>query len=320
MLAAVGLGWDSLTPVQDHHVELLIEKGFFLQAVELLRKKLSHHRVFGFKDPRLCKLLPFWKRVFGHLGVPTYFIIPIRNPIAVANSLKQRNNMPLGKSLCLWMEHILAPILHTAHEKKVFVDYDLFLQSPEKELQRLSEFLGTGFNHDEFAIFEADFLDRALRHWHFDPADLKARNLAPRLVSEIYLTLQKLASLSNANEFLLPKRVSRWISEYRDMIPLLVLIDEFDSQIGTLQSQWQLEKTTLGAKYDDLLRRYGERQAEVDRLGGELAEWMAKYQQLVEQYGERQREVERLTTLLSEKQREVENLGAENRNLVTQAA
>ncbi|MEZ5583661.1 MAG: hypothetical protein R3F37_13730 [Candidatus Competibacteraceae bacterium] len=51
----------------------------------------SECSLFVIKDPRICRLLPFWLQVLEECGVTPLGVIPVRNPLEVAASLKLRN-------------------------------------------------------------------------------------------------------------------------------------------------------------------------------------------------------------------------------------
>jgi hypothetical protein len=63
MLNATNSDWDSTRFHTNTDVEELCDQGFFDRAIALLNKKLSQTSIFGFKDPRVCKLLPIWQKV-----------------------------------------------------------------------------------------------------------------------------------------------------------------------------------------------------------------------------------------------------------------
>src|ERR1700722_12084882 len=53
---------------------------------------------WGWKDPRTCLTLPFWKRILP----PSHYVICMRSPAEVAASLEQRDGLPREKSIRLW--------------------------------------------------------------------------------------------------------------------------------------------------------------------------------------------------------------------------
>lgn len=58
----------------------------------------------GFKDPRLCLLLPFWRTV---TDVDATVVI-VRDPREVASSLHRRNGLGAAQSAVLWLRYLLA--------------------------------------------------------------------------------------------------------------------------------------------------------------------------------------------------------------------
>jgi len=90
VLKALESDWHGLSTIKEKDVENLRAQGYFTRAVELLRQKTSNEPVYGFKDPRVAKLLPFWKEVFAHCQLDVGFLIVVRNPLSVARSLAKR--------------------------------------------------------------------------------------------------------------------------------------------------------------------------------------------------------------------------------------
>jgi hypothetical protein len=83
MLSALESDWHHLAPIEPDDVDVLHKKGYFLRAVELLRQKVGNAPVFGFKDPRVAKLLPFWKGVFSHCELDTSYPRGLARPTSV---------------------------------------------------------------------------------------------------------------------------------------------------------------------------------------------------------------------------------------------
>ncbi|MBC7193997.1 MAG: glycosyl transferase, partial [Marinobacter sp.] len=91
ILQALGSDWHYLSPIETSDVDALRKKGYFLRAVELLRQKVGDAPTFGFKDPRVAKLLPFWKDVFAHCKFDVGYILAVRHPLSVVKSLAKRD-------------------------------------------------------------------------------------------------------------------------------------------------------------------------------------------------------------------------------------
>jgi hypothetical protein len=166
--------WHTLTPVSGK--ELLHEKRtpLRLRAIELLRSRLETTDCFGIKDPRLCRMLPFWQSVFEYLQLNVSYVIAIRNPISVARSLGRRDNFPPEKCHYLWLDHIVPSVLLTQGATRVLVDYDLLLADPKKQISRIAIQLGLIKRLDPARLtdFSQNFLDNGLRHANFKPEDV----------------------------------------------------------------------------------------------------------------------------------------------------
>ena len=61
LLNALGYDWHTITPISKIERTSPTAESFKLRAVTLLREKLKNTTMFGLKDPRICRLLPFWK-------------------------------------------------------------------------------------------------------------------------------------------------------------------------------------------------------------------------------------------------------------------
>lgn len=113
------------------------EQWFKKRASYLISRMEAAGRPWFWKDPRLCILLPFWKK---HLDAT--YVITIRKPTEVALSLFKRNGMPTSAALLLWQYYMLS-LLKNVHDvqSKIFVEYDALASGSDEEFRRLSAFL-----------------------------------------------------------------------------------------------------------------------------------------------------------------------------------
>ena len=118
-----------------------------------MRTKIGDHK-FGFKNPRMARLLPFWQAVFNELDIRPSYVIAIRNPKSVAQSLQKRDGFDFEKSYYLWLEHVLPAILETGGATRVVVDFDLLMADPSSQLKRMAKALGLPFDPDSPRIQE----------------------------------------------------------------------------------------------------------------------------------------------------------------------
>lgn len=167
---------------------------FKLRAIELLRAKMGD-QPFGLKDPRIGRLLPFWHTVFDHLDVNLTYIIAVRHPMSVAQSLHRRDGFDNEKAYYLWLEHILPSILETAGESRVVVDFDLLMADPQAQLERVAQALNLPYSSDSSDVKEyvREFLDVGLLHSRFQFNDLLIDPAVPEDVISAFELLIRLA-------------------------------------------------------------------------------------------------------------------------------
>jgi hypothetical protein len=84
-------------------------------AVEALRERAEAALVAEFgragvpvvKDPRMCRLMSFWRPVFLKLAWTPRVVLPVRSPLEVAWSLRRRDGIGVGAGCLLWLRHVL---------------------------------------------------------------------------------------------------------------------------------------------------------------------------------------------------------------------
>ena len=227
ILDALGGNWNSHTQINSKDVGLLREKGFFERSVEVLQNKAENSEIYGFKDPRVAKLLPFWKEVFEHCHFDVHYVLALRNPLSVAKSLSKRDSLEREQSYLLWLDHVITSLRNNSDCKTVVVDYDLLMEQPEHELKRLSKELELAIDQQELMRYTTEFLDYGLRHTTFQPSDLVNDHACPKIVSEIYIALLDVAK----DKITLPDtqfqlRLASWFAEFDRIDPIFNLLDK----------------------------------------------------------------------------------------------
>ena len=194
LLAALGCAWDVPGFVDAEAFAGPEMAALFERAVALLARRLDAHPLFGFKDPRLSRLLPFWQRVFAALGVEVGHVIALRNPLSVAQSLLRRDRMPLQLGYILWLEHMVSAV-RGAKGPAVVVDYDRLLADPQGQLERVARALAlTAPAAGSAAVLDYhQFLDAGLRHHVNREEDALADSLVPVAVERAFGLLSDLA-------------------------------------------------------------------------------------------------------------------------------
>ena len=191
MLEKIGQHWFSLSLVTDDDVNYLVSLGYLDKAIELLNEKISNSHVFGFKDPRVSKLLKFWKLVFARTECQVEYVLCLRHPLSVANSLLKRNKTPIAKGYWLWLSYNLAVISELEDGRFFALDYDELMEQPNEKIVALAKYLNLAVNESLVATFTKNFLDNSLRHSLFDKSALENDACCPLAVIEAYEFFQQ---------------------------------------------------------------------------------------------------------------------------------
>ncbi|GAB4418265.1 MAG: glycosyltransferase [Thermodesulfovibrionales bacterium] len=137
ILESLGSAWDSppdIVKVLEPDAKI---EGFRKRAEELCGS-FSGQDYWGWKDPRNCLTLWFWKPLFKNMKV----VICIRNPYEVIESLKRRNGISGILGLKLWYNYNQKVFAITKPDERIISHYNNFFISPEAELERLIKFIG----------------------------------------------------------------------------------------------------------------------------------------------------------------------------------
>ena len=133
----------------------------------LLERDFSRSPAFALKDPRNCRAVPIWLRVFSEIDVDPAMIILLRHPVCVAMSLAERDGMSFDKALFLWLRHMLDAERETRSCKRTFLLYDDLLGDWRSSLGRIGRLIGSDWTDRSVGRDQAieAHLSKALRHY-----------------------------------------------------------------------------------------------------------------------------------------------------------
>jgi hypothetical protein len=197
LLAALGLKWEDVAMIGDDRWSEPEVEALRVEAVGYLESQFVSHPLWGFKDPRTIRLLPFWKSVLRHLDVDECYLVVIRNPRSVAISLFQRSSMDVLTGHLLWLVYVVPYLNDIANRPFIVADYDIVMAEPQRQLERIARGLNLPLDDTNKAArvqFASDFLDPNLRHSFFNQSDFDLSPDIPPLSREAYLWLRRLAT------------------------------------------------------------------------------------------------------------------------------
>jgi hypothetical protein len=157
-------------------------------AREMLARDFPQGRAWGFKDPRLSLILPFWQRLLS----PRRYVLCVRRPIDVARSLALRDGFPLERGLDLWLTYMTSALAHVDGAALAIVRYEDVMDDGWRVVEGLARFAGlergleaAGMGESLRSVVAAD-----LRHHHTttDEAEGDDRLPLPALALDARLT------------------------------------------------------------------------------------------------------------------------------------
>ncbi len=157
LLAALGLKWEDVALIDDARWSGPEVEALRAEAVEYLRSEFATHPLWGFKDPRTIRLLPFWHSVLHRLEVDECYLVVIRNPRSVALSLLQRHGMDEVTAHFLWLVYMVPYLSEIAHRPFIVADYDMVMADPRRQIERVAHGLKIPLNDT------LEIRDRAVR-------------------------------------------------------------------------------------------------------------------------------------------------------------
>jgi len=158
------------------------------KAIAYLNAKMKEKEMWGWKDPRTCLTLPFWRSILPSKNLK--FIICIRNPLNVAKSLNKRDGFSLEKGLILWFKHNMLILRHTRMFSRIIVQYEnvIDIKQRSKEIEKIAKFIKS--DRYEKVKYQIDnFVDNKLCHNSKDLKDLIFGQVNP-LIKMLYFGMR----------------------------------------------------------------------------------------------------------------------------------
>ena len=195
LLSTAGSRWDDWRAFNPEWKASNVGETYKQKLLDLLRRDFDASPFFVIKDPRICRLLPIWVEVLDRFGAAPHFVIPIRDPVEVAASLRARDGLLPAKSYLLWLRHVLDAERATRGFSRAVVSYDLLIDDWRRLVANVTARAKLHWpRRSDHSDLEIDrFLSTSLRHQRADPAQLGARADIIGWVKEAYQALRQMA-------------------------------------------------------------------------------------------------------------------------------
>jgi hypothetical protein len=165
LLDSAGTSWDDWTPFPMEWLHQCKAAQFRAQAAQQFRSEFGSSRLMAFKDPRLCRLLPFWLDVLKAEKIRPLIVMPVRNPLEVAASLARRDGSETTYNQLVWLRQVLEAEFFSRGEPRYFCSYDDLLKSWDRVIDGAERAFNIEFPNRLRANEEAEaYLSSKYRH------------------------------------------------------------------------------------------------------------------------------------------------------------
>lgn len=166
LLTAMGSRWDDVRPLNPKWFAGDTAKDFQNRLVTMMQEEFGRSPLFVLKDPRICRLLPLWMKVFEQADIKPFFVLVARHPFEVVRSLHERDGFSSNKAIILWLRHVLEAERGSRGYPRSVVTFDAILSDWKGVTQRIANDLGIHWTIDANDAEESivNFLTPSRRH------------------------------------------------------------------------------------------------------------------------------------------------------------
>lgn len=209
------------------------------QCRRLIQADFGNSDFWGWKDPRTCLTLPVWQQLLPAMQ----YVLCVRNPMDVAQSLQFRNGLSIKHGSDLWFSHVSSALHHTATLPRHIVFYEDVMNDWPSELARLASFLGRPDRARQTDVQEGvkELLDREQQHYLTSPIEVLNATGMTFHANALYVALRLGATVQQGAS-----------DRGRPPMDLQAFLDAFNQRCERDLHEW------------------GELQGEAERLGQEL--------------------------------------------------
>lgn len=264
LLQSMGFTWYDERPLPEKWWSYTWVEPYCIRLKEIVLRDFSQTPLWILKDPRCCRLLPLWLKIFEELHCTPFFVIILRNPSEVVSSLTERAGFHEAKSYLLWLRYVLDSEKWSKDHPRAIVTYEQLLDDWRSSADSIANQLGLEWPLDKYDVQETveEFLDSSLRH------HLGDRSSNERWVSTAHYLYEELIGLveerTGTQEEML-KAVERDVDELQKLLaPVLWSVMQLKnenkylhSEISSLHSEMARIKSTLSWQITKPLRALG---------------------------------------------------------------
>lgn len=160
-----------------------------LRHARALAASFPQEKPWGWKEPRASLFLPFWRQAVPNMR----FLICLRNPLEVAESLQKRNRIAIEHGAWLWYLYTLSSLRDTQRCPRQLSFFDDYFARRDEEISRVLEFCGLGTFNDAAVLESA--IEGELRHHQGGDRRLRDEPAVPAQCKDLYFGLRSILAV-----------------------------------------------------------------------------------------------------------------------------
>jgi hypothetical protein len=312
LLRSAGTSWDAWTHVDPDALSDEVSSRLASECRLLLEQEFGSAAFLAIKDPRVCRLVPFWLQILDAEAILPAPVLICRNPFEVAGSLERASGVARDHSLLMWLRHVLDSEIATRGIRRSIVRYHDLLADPRTAIARMSESLGLQWPTSSLTDEEIGRLLKPALCCHETGIQPPVSTLNDWLM-QTFEALDNLAS---------ERQSADSAHETLDRVR-----SEFDRTTAVFGSLFDREGAQRRAFVENTKQREAESQQHTESLKGEHAQLLADRDQLLDQAATLQterdrlrRHAERIEAELEARKQSAVELEEANRNLTAELA
>lgn len=253
ILSSAGSAWYDWRKINAGWCESSVAKDFKKQAADVLADEFQGELMWVLKDPRICRLFPFWLSVLRDTGVATKVVIPIRSPIDVAASLRKRDGFSLSRGMLLWLRHVLDAERDSRGVDRSIIFWADLRRDWRKVCLKVSADINMTWPKmtDVSAHYIDEFLSDDLVHNKTEDEDFRSHSSVHSWTLEAYDALKDL-------------------SQGKDIERAQQKLDDINAKLDVAASLFGPVVAEIEAHRDHVAHEHAQSRSELHRVNGEL--------------------------------------------------
>ena len=166
LLSEAGSFWNDWLPIHSDWSRSCTYRHNLSAAGDLIRSEYGDAGLFVLKDPRICRIAPFWYEALELQKLSVLTLIPLRHPLEVSASLHKRDGIHPAIGQLLWLRHVVEAERASRGRRRVFSHYDDLLADAVGTADKVADGFGIVWPRSRiaFANDAQNFLSPEFRH------------------------------------------------------------------------------------------------------------------------------------------------------------